>query len=146
MSNQFNYPVTLTKQKEGGYLVQFEDFPEAITQGDTIENALNEAIDCLEEAIANRIQMKLDIPAPTQLHFKKHQHPISPHTTFSAKIALYRTMREQKLTNLSLAKKLNCDEKEVRRLLDPHYNSKLPRIEQALNLLGKKLQLEVISY
>lgn len=55
-------------------------------------------------------------------------------------------MREQKFTNISLAKKLNCDEKEIRRLLDPHYNSKLPRIEQALHMLGKRLRLEVISY
>lgn len=63
MHNQFSYPVTLTKQKEGGYLVQFQDFPEAITQGDTVEDALNEAIDCLKEAVANRIEMKLDIPS-----------------------------------------------------------------------------------
>ena len=53
MSN-FNYPATLTEQEEGGYLVQFTDFPEAITQGETKEDALAEAIDCLEEAIANR--------------------------------------------------------------------------------------------
>src|SRR3990167_2751695 len=137
MNNQFNYAVTLTKQKEGGYLAQFQDFPEAITQGDTLEDALNDAIDCLEEAIANRIEMKLVIPAPS--HIKKNQYSVSLPTTFSAKIALYRAIREKKLTNTNLAKKLNCDEKEVRRLLDPHYNSKLPRIEQALHILGKRL-------
>jgi antitoxin HicB len=141
--NQFNYPATLTKQKEGGYLVQFPDLPEAITQGDTIEDALIEATDCLEEAIANRIEMKLNLPSPSRL--KKNQHTISLHTTFAAKIALYLTMREQKLTKTILAKKLNCDEKEVRRLLDPHYHSKLPRIEEALFTLGKKLQIEIVS-
>lgn len=143
MSNQFNYPATLTKQKEGGYLVQLPDFPEAITQGDTIEDALIEATDCLEEAIANRIEMKLSIPTPRQL--KKSQYNISLHATFAAKTALYLAMREQKLTNTLLAKKLHCDEKEVRRLLNPHYNSKLPRIEQALFVLGKRLQIEVVS-
>lgn len=143
MSNQFNYPVTLTKQKEGGYLVQFPDFPEAITQGETVEDALNEAIDCLEEAIANCIEMKLDIPTPSQL--KKSKYSVSLHTTFAAKTALYLAMRERKLTNTLLAKQLKCDEKEVRRLLDPHYNSKLPRIEQALHILGKRLQVEVVS-
>src|SRR3990167_768753 len=137
MNNQFTYPASLTKQKEGGYLVQFPDFPEAITQGESIENALTEATDCLEEAIANRIEMKLDIQTPS--HIKKNQYPIALDTTFAAKIALYRTMREQKITNTLLAKKLNCNEKEVRRLLDPHYNSKLPRLEEALLLLGKRL-------
>lgn len=144
MNNQFNYPAKLIKQKAGGYVVQFPDFPEAITQGDTISDALLEATDCLEEAIANRIEMKLDIPTPSAL--KKNWHMISLHTTFAAKTALYLTMREQRLTNTSLAKKLNCDEKEVRRLLDPHYNSKLPRIEQALFILGKRLQIEVVAY
>lgn len=143
MNNQFNYPAILKKQKEGGYLVQFPDFPEAITQGETIEDALNEAVDCLEEAIANRIEIKECIPFPGRL--KRGQYSISLHTTFVAKIALYLAMREQKWSNTLLAKKLNCNEKEVRRLLDPHYHSKLPRIEQALHILGKKLQIEVVS-
>src|ERR1700733_9753862 len=133
MSNQFNYPVKLTKQKEGGYLVQFPDLPEAITQGENIEDALSEAIDCLEEAIAHRISSKLDIPPPSQ---RKKCKYVSLPTTFAIKTALYLTMREKKLSNTSLAKKLDCDEKEVRRLLDPYYSSKLPRIEQALNILG----------
>jgi antitoxin HicB len=143
MSNQFNYPVKLTKQKEGGYLVQFPDLPEAITQGENIEDALNEAIDCLEEAIAHRISSRMDIPVPSQ---RKRCKYVSFNTTFAAKTALYLAMREKKLSNTTLAKKLDCDEKEVRRLLDPHYNSKLPRIEQALLVLGKRLQIEVVSY
>lgn len=143
MNNQFSYPVKLTKQKEGGYLVQFPDLPEAITQGENIEDALNEAMDCLEEAIAHRIAKKLEIPVPSP---RKRCKYIALHTTFAAKTALYTAMKEKKLSNTSLAKKLDCDEKEVRRLLDPHYHSKLPRIEEALHMLGKKLQIEVVSF
>jgi antitoxin HicB len=142
MSNQFNYPVKLTKQKEGGYLVQFPDLPEAITQGENIEDALNEAMDCLEEAIAHRISSKLDIPAPSQ---RKRCKYVALPTTFAAKTALYLAMRENKISNTSLAKKLDCDEKEVRRLLDPHYSSKLPRIEEALQILGKRLEVHIVS-
>lgn len=143
MMNQFSYPVKLTKQKEGGYLVQFLDLPEAITQGESKEDALTEAMDCLEEAIAHRIASKLEIPEPSQ---RKNNKYVSLHTTFAAKLALYLVMKEKKMTNTLLAKKLKCDEKEVRRLLDPYYSSKLPRIEQALSMLGKKLQVEVISF
>lgn len=143
MHNQFSYPVKLTKQKEGGYLVQFIDFPEAITQGENINDALNEALDCLEEAIAHRIVKKLEIPEPSQR--KKYKY-VSLSTTFAAKVALYLTMKEKKFSNTFLAKRLECDEKEVRRLLDPHYASKLPRIEQALHLLGKKIQIEIVAY
>jgi antitoxin HicB len=102
MNNQFNYPVKLTKQKEGGYLVQFYDFPEAITQGETREDSLNEAIDCLEEAIAHRISKKLTIPAPS--HRKKCRYVAFP-ASFSAKLALYLANKEKNLAN-NISKKI----------------------------------------
>ena len=57
MKRRFTYPVKLTKQKEGGYLVVFPHLPEAITQGESVEDALEQATDCLEEAIAKRIEL-----------------------------------------------------------------------------------------
>ena len=57
----------------------------------------------------------------------------------AAKAALYLAMREQRITKAQLARKLACDEKEVRRLLDPRHPTKLPRINEALDKLGKRL-------
>lgn len=48
-------------------------------------------------------------------------------------------MREAGISKMQLAKQLGVDEKEVRRLLDPHYGSKLPRIAEAVSLLGQRL-------
>ena len=48
-------------------------------------------------------------------------------------------MSEAGITKVQLAKRLGIDEKEVRRLLDPHYGSKLPRIAQAISTLGRRL-------
>ena len=48
-------------------MVTFRDLPEAITQGDTREAALLEAADCLEEAIAARIDEEMEIPPPSAL-------------------------------------------------------------------------------
>ena len=63
---QFTYPIKLTPDRnDGGYLVTCRDLPEAITQGESIENALIEAADCLEEAIAARIDDGNLIPAPS---------------------------------------------------------------------------------
>lgn len=67
MTQQFTFAVNLSEQKEGGYLVEFPDLPEAITQGETVEDALKEAADCLEEAIANRMELNLDIPSPRKI-------------------------------------------------------------------------------
>ena len=61
----------------------------------------------------------------------------------AAKAALYLALREAGITRLELAGRLGCDEKEVRRLLDPRHPSKLPRLEAALAQLGKRLVLEM---
>ena len=142
MSRHFNYPVNLIKQPEGGYVVTFPDFSEAITQGDTVDDALQEASDCLEEAVANRMAMKLDIPNPKRT--KKKSRFVGLHATLAAKAALYITMNKNKVSKVALAKKLKCDEKEVRRLLDPHYHSKFPKIEHALHVLGLKLDIRIL--
>jgi antitoxin HicB len=61
----------------------------------------------------------------------------------AAKCALYLAMKRGRYTNVFLAKQLRCDEKEVRRLLDPRYQSKISRIEEALHILGNQLTLSV---
>lgn len=137
---KFIYPASLHKdEKDGGFVVKFIDFPEAITQGENIEDALYLAYDCLEEAIANRIVRKLDIPAPSPI--KRNQYPITLCVQMAAKAVLYITMKESGISKVELAKRLNCTEKEVRRLIDPHHFSKIPRIEAALFVLGKRLTL-----
>jgi antitoxin HicB len=134
----FIYPVTLTPDNEGGgFVVKFIDLPEAITQGENVDDALLEAADCLEEAIANRIAMGLPIPSPSSI--RSGQYPVPLPALMAAKTALYLAIQEIGISKVDLAKRLGCDEKEVRRLLDPHHTSKIPRIELALNAVGKRL-------
>ena len=140
MNREFTYCVELVEQEEGGFLVRFPDFPEAITQGDSVENTLLEAADCLEEAVANRMAEKLDIPLAVSV---RRAYRVSLSATLAAKAALYLAMRAIRLSNVGLAERLGCDEKEVRRLLDPYYQSKIPRIESALHVLGQRLEIQV---
>ena len=138
----FIYPATLFEDKvQGGFVVRFTDLPEAITQGNTVQEALKEAIDCLEEAIANRIVMNLEIPAPS-IH-TEGQHLVPLPAQMAAKAALYLALKESGMTNVEFAKRFGCDEKEVRRLLDPRHPSKLPRIESALSVMGKRIVVGV---
>lgn len=133
----FIYPARLTAAEEGGFIVGFVDLPEAITQGENAQDALGEAADCLEEAIANRMVMGLAIPRPSRI--TKGCHPVSLSAQMAAKAALYVAIREAKVSKAELARRLHCDEKEVRRLLDPRHPTKLPRIESALAMVGQKL-------
>lgn len=52
---------------------------------------------------------------------------------------MFLAMKETGLTKVQLAKRLKCDEKEVRRMLDPRHNSRIDRIEGALEALGRQL-------
>ena len=133
----FQYPATLTPEKKGEFLVRFPDLPEAITSGVDRRDALVQAVDCLEETIAGRIVDGLEIPQPSSS--RRNPLLVTLPATMAAKTALYLAMREAKMKKTELALRLGCDEKEVRRMLDPRHPTKLARIQQALEVLGKHL-------
>lgn len=122
-------------------MVTFRDIPEAITQGEDLAGALNEAADALEEAIAGRIRRGEDIPVPSR--GGQDEYPVILPMATATKAALYLAIRHSGLSKVELAVRLGCDEKEVRRLLNPYHPSKLPRIEKALESLGKRLVVTV---
>lgn len=134
---RFQYPVLLTAAKEGGYVVTCRDLPQLITQGEDEQDALEQASDAMDEVFATYLIEGLDFPAPSKA--KRREHLVAPPAETSAKAALYVAMRGAGISKMQLAKQLGVDEKEVRRLLDPHYGSKLPRIAQAISLLGQRL-------
>ncbi len=142
--NQFAYPVTMTSDDDGGYVVTFRDLPEAITQGDTPKDCLMEAADCLDEAIAARIDDQLEIPIPSK-SIKDERLVAVPMQT-AMKAALYIAMIENDVSKTELASRLELDEKEARRILDPHHGTKLPKMEQALIALGKSPELHIMGH
>jgi antitoxin HicB len=136
----FVYPAKFRRQRRS-VLVRFPDLPEALTEGRDERDAVAQAADCLEEAIAGRIRRGDAIPEPSQRRTGCRMIPVP--APMAAKAALYLALREAGITRLELARRLGCDEKEVRRLLDPRHPSKLPRLEQALAQLGKRLAVEM---
>jgi len=138
----FVYPARFERGDKSGVLViTFRDVPEAITQGKGEKDAIWQATDCLEEAIAGRIADGREIPKASRAARGERLIPIP--APMAAKAALYLAMREAGITNVQLARKLGCDEKEVRRMLDPRHPTKLPRIKEALEVFGKRLVVSV---
>ncbi len=138
----FVYPASFERgEKAGVVVVSFRDIPEAITQGSGEKDALWQAADCLEEAIAGRIAGGREIPRASRALRGERLIPVP--APMAAKAALYLAMREARIANVQLARKLGCDEKEVRRMLDPRHPTKLPRIKAALDVLGKRLVVGV---
>ena len=104
-------------------------------------DALWQAADCLEDAIAGRIADGREIPKASRLARGERLIPVR--AQMAAKAALYLAMRAAGITNVQLARKLGCDEKEVRRMLDPRHATKLPRIKDTLDVFGKRLVVSV---
>lgn len=134
---QFIYPATLTKDEDGRYLVKFPDLPEAHTDGVTKEEALKEAMDCLTQALFFRMKRKKEIPTPSQV--KKGMAGVVPEPDISLKAALYMAMSKEGITAAELARRLITNHKEARRIIDPAHKTKLPRIAQALALVGREV-------
>lgn len=139
--NRFQYPVKLASAEEGGYVVSCRDLPQLITQGEDERDALEQASDAMDEIFATYMIEGFDFPQPSKAG--RREHLVSPPAETMAKAALYVAMRQAGISKTQLAKQLGVDEKEVRRLLDPHYGSKLPRIAQAINLLGQRLVIDL---
>jgi len=59
------YPATLTPDPDGGFTVTFRDVPEAITEGDSREEALLRAEGALESALAMYVAAKEPLPEPS---------------------------------------------------------------------------------
>ncbi len=138
----FVYPARFERgDKPGVVVITFRDVPEAITQGKGEKDALWQAADCLEEAIAGRIDDGREIPKASRAARSERLIPVP--APMAAKAALYLAMRDAGMANVELARKLGCDEKEVRRMLDPQHPTKLPRIKEALEVLGKRLVVSV---
>lgn len=133
-----SYPATFLPEDNGkGVHVRFPDLPEALTGGDDISDALVQAADCLAEAIAGRIARGDEIPRPSKL--KRGQYIISVPLNLAPKLALYLAMRELRITNVELAKRLGVSETVIRRMLNPKHQTKPEKIQTALAVLGKRI-------
>lgn len=140
---QFTYPVVLTPDKDdGGFVVTCRDVPEVVTQGESVEDAIGEAEGALEAAIEMRIEDGLEIPVPSAK--KRGEHLVSLPVGTAMKAALYLAMDEQGITKAELARRMQLDEKEARRMLDPKHATKVPTLERALHALGKRVELVVV--
>ena len=141
--HQWVYPIRLIKDAGGGFVVQCRDLPEAITQGDNRESALEAAEGALQAAIEARITDREAIPLPSRP--QSGEVSIALPLTTAMKAMVYWAMREKNINQSALARALDINEKEVRRMLDPDHPSKATTLEQALHHLGKRVVVGIES-
>ena len=135
------YPVTLTKDDDGSVIASFPDIPEANTVGADKNNALEWAQDGLVVALSGYLDERKDIPYPSTIQEKQESIALPPQVAM--KLAIYQGMREQHVTQASLAENMGIDGRQVRRILDLDHNSSLSHLISALNYLGKTVKIDI---
>jgi antitoxin HicB len=135
------YPAALTPDPDGGFTVTFGNVPEAITEGDSREEALLRAEEALESALAMYIAAKEPMPASSDPKADEEMVPLS--ALGMAKTALYDAMREQGVGRAEFARRLRWHLPQVSRLLDLRHTSRMEHAEAALAALGLRLIINV---
>jgi len=138
---EFAYPAMLRKEARGAYTVTFPDFPEAITSGSNQSDALAQAEDCLQEALAGRMVRKEGIPRASKC--RNRQAPVGVAWYLVPKLALYVALREAGISNSAFARRLHVTEAVVRRMLDPKHATRPEKLHRALAVMGKRVVAEI---
>jgi len=129
------YPAIVKKQRPSGYFVQFLDIEEAITQGETVEEALFNASEVLTLALDHRLERDREIPLPSSPSVRAHL--VAPDAKTQAAI-LVRLSRGDR-TVADLARMLGTSWPAVARLEDPKHSPTLRNLERTAAALGQKL-------
>ncbi len=138
---RFLYPAELWHAGPGEVVVSFRDIEGCHTSGADEADALEEAQDALEEAIAGRINRGDPIPPPSAS--LPGEYLVAVPTGMAAKAALVLAFRSSGLTHSTLAERIGTDEGTVRRMLDPRSDNATDHIHKALRVLGSELVVEV---
>ena len=136
-----SYPVIFIHDENDTIIAEFPDVPEAMTVGSDEKNAIAWAQDAMIVALTGYIEERRDIPPPSKA--KKGQKSVHLPPQIAMKLAIYQSMRDQKVTQAALGECLGVDGRQVRRILDLDHNTTLSQLNSALRCLGKVLVIDI---
>src|SRR5476649_42553 len=131
-NTMFRYPARL-KADEVGFTVTFRDIPEAITAGETREEATE---------MDFYFEDKRPVPLPSEP--KRGETLVKLRTSVAAKVLLLNAMLAQQITPAELARRMHTRPQEVNRIIDLGHATKIDTVASALAALGMRLELNVI--
>jgi antitoxin HicB len=121
------------------FLVTFPDIPEAITQGESMEQMFAVVQDALETALEFYFEGSRAVPEPSPI--KRGGHFVELPPSLSAKVLLLNEMIHQHVRPAELARRLGTTPQAVNRLTNLRHASKIDGIAGAMKALGKTLEI-----
>ncbi|MCD2174158.1 type II toxin-antitoxin system HicB family antitoxin [Rhizobium sp. C4] len=138
---EFCYRAKIEDDPEGGFLVSFEDVPEALTQAETLQDACANAVETLGLALRGILAANRPLPRPAATCGT----PIAVAADDAMKLAVISAFRTSGLTKTELARRLGKQEAEARRILDPDHATKIATMQDAMRALGKTIVVSVME-
>lgn len=135
------YPAQFEEEQKGGFVVTFRDIPEAITQGDTEAEAMEMAADVLLTAMDFYFEDKRTVPLPSVAN--PGERLISLPLSVCAKVLLLNEMLAQGVTPSELACRMHTSPQGVNRIMNLGHSTKIDTLNQAMEALGKRLEVTV---
>lgn len=137
------YPAKIRHLSEDrSYLVEFPDLPGCLTEGNTLEEAKQNAREALTGYLSSIFERNLKIPDPLSLK-GRNIHNIEPEPEVAVPILLRKLRETRKLTQGDIAKVLGISYQAYQRLEKPgKSNPTLKTLERLAKVFDKNLRLE----
>lgn len=133
------YPAIFEPQKEGGYCVRFPDLPEAITEGDTLDEAMFNAAEVLTLTLDGRLEEGLEIPPASRK--TRNARFVAPDAKTQAAMLLRLARGGRPVSEVAAA--LGTSWPAAQRLENPRHWPSLRQLERAANACGRRLVLSL---
>jgi len=135
------YWAKVTKERGGGYLVEFPDLPGCITEGRTTRDALANAHEALSGWLFVALKHGGEVPAGRARHGRGY-HRVTPDLDVAVPLAILSARKRRGLTQVDVAKALGVTQQAYRKLETPgRSNPTLKTLERISNVLGLELSL-----
>ncbi len=137
---KIQYPALVSEDKDDQrFLVKFAHFDEAITEGSSLQEALQNAVEVLTLTLEGRMDEGLPIPLPPTSGASE-AYWVAPAARVQAAL-LVRFHRIQ--PTAMLAKQLQTSWPAAARLEDPHHSPSLRQLERAASAMGLRLVISL---
>ena len=131
------YPAVLEPEASGGFFVRFVDVEGAMTDGETLDEALFNASEALSGILGWMLDDNRPIPEPSPAG--EGMYLIAPDARTQAAMLIRRARGERSLAEL--ARSLETSWPSAQRLENPRHSPTLRQLEKAAAALGKRLVL-----
>lgn len=145
---KYSWPVNIKKMREDGteyYLVQgLSPLTGVITEGDSLEDALNNAREALSGILGSMLDRGDEIPdAPVVKRAEKDIYWIEPDPKVAIPILVKKTRLEVGMTLEELAQKAGVTYQQIQKWERSGTNPTISSLKKVFTAMGKKLELEV---